>query len=560
MPHHILIAGVGPMPDPNAQRLYAPGLRLWAMTQVLLKAGHNVLVAEAQFGETALAAAETQTPFIGAPSSNAASAPASTAPVSSAETPAAAPPAPASPAAPADKSSRIPIERVDTRWRRARIPLDPDAAAAALRSLAAEFHAEAIVTTSDVMALAAVRSGLPQPIHADYFGDPMAERQMQGAIHNSDAALYDAWAYMLPVLLRADHFSTCSGAQRFALLGMLAAAGRLNRHTAGHNLVDSMPQGLSYERQMDPSGTFKLRGAVVPEDAFVVLFTGGYNTWLDERTLAAALEEAITCNHHIHYVTTGGGLPGHNTLTFDRFRAYADRSRFRDHFHFLGWIPTYQIADVCDQADIAISLDRWSHEAELGLRNRVYLWMARGLAVVTTCLSEELKMFASRRVVLEIPCGNAHAAAQGILRMAEHADERNAMRERARQFIFDEWTSDRLMKPLVQWADSPGMAPDRLAVLGEAARRGAAVSGGAPAAGVPEAAEGSAAGDDISSSAGGASSVPLPQNPLTAAQSAFGGAAKALEQERAAHARTREKITQYEKTFVYKLSKCFQKK
>ncbi len=447
MGNRILIAGVGPLPQSNTDRLYAPALRLWAMTHMLLQAGHHVLAVEAEFGSKPTAEEPPPTSVFPPDGSQ---------------------PGPSAPA------GRPKIARVDIRWQRANVPLDPDLAGQAFRELAAVFHPNALVTTSDVMALAAVRSRLPHPLYVDYFGDPLAERQAQGAVHDSDEALYNAWAYVLPVLLRADHFSTCSKPQRYALLGQLAAAGRLNRHTCGHNLVDALPQGLSYEKNMEPTGTFPLRGNVVPPDSVIVLSLGGYNTWLDERALFAAMEEAMSLHPAIHFVSTGGEIPGHNTVTFQRFKSYIDNSRMKNRFHFLGWIPTYQVADVCDQADIGINLDRFTHEAEFGLRNRLYMWMLNQAAVISTALSDEIRLFASRNLIRAVPVGNPHVVAEAILDLTKNPEVRKSMCQRAREFITKEYHFERLMRPLAEWAESPGLAPDRLAALGEATRTAAA--------------------------------------------------------------------------------------
>ena len=232
----ILIAGVGPLPDPHAERLYAPGLRFWSYAQALWNAGHQILVAEAFFDDAAREAGNK--PAVSA---------------DEAQTP---PP------------TAIAQTRKEIRRQHAQIPLQPDLAAQALFTLTQQFRPEAVVVLTDVLALAAVRSRLPQPLYVDYNGDPMAERQMQGAVYDCDTALYDAWAYMLPVLLRADHFSACSNAQRFALMGQLAAAGRLNRHTCSINLIDVIPPGLGFERALDPTGMTKIRGAVVPPRSY----------------------------------------------------------------------------------------------------------------------------------------------------------------------------------------------------------------------------------------------------------------------------------------------------
>jgi glycosyltransferase involved in cell wall biosynthesis len=517
MGNRILIAGVGPTPQSQAERLHAPGLRLWAMTQILLAEGHHVLMVEAQFGESAQRT-EAGAGGEGNP-----------------------------PGEERLAGDGIPITRVDLRWQRATIPLMPDAAARALRTLAHAFHPDALVTSTDVMALAATRSGLPQPLYVDYFGDPMAERQMQAFVHDSDDSLASAWAYMLPALLRADRFSACSVAHRHALLGQLSAAGRLNRHTASADLVDVLPQGYSYERHIEPRGVFALRGTVVPEQAIVILFTGGYNSWLDEKVLFAAVEEAMTRDPAIHYVSTGGDLPGHNTVTFERFQGLLERSQHRGRYHFVGWVPTHCLADICEQCDMAINLDRSSLEAEFGLRNRLYLWMGCGVAVVSTAVSEEIAMFAAKNLIREVPCGDAHSTAEALLELGHSRELREQMSQRARRFITTEYTFERLMRPLASWAKSPSLAPDRLAAMGEKMRNGERTFR------PPE-------DDNIAAAAAAEEGDEKPaevSNPLANAQRCFSDMATALEAERRARKELEERMAGLEGSRLAKLRKLF---
>lgn len=512
MGNRILIAGVGPTPRPQIERLHAPGLRLWAMTQTLLAAGHHVLMLEARFGTSA----PPSSPEGGSGEET------------SAEE--------------RTVGGGIAVTRVDLRWQRAVIPLEPEGASRALRDLAQGFHPDAVVTTTDVMGLAATRSGLPQPLYVDYFGDPMAERQMQAFVHDSDESLAAAWAYLLPVLLRADRFSACSGAHRHALLGQLSAAGRLNRHTACGELVDCLPQGYSYERHIEPRGQYVLRGKVVPEQAVVVLFTGGYNSWLDEKVLYAALEEAMTRDPAIHYVSTGGDLPGHNTATFERFQALLERSRHRERYHFLGWVPTHALGDICEQSDVAINLDRPSLEAEFGLRNRLYLWMGCGVAVVSTTVSEEIAMFAAKNLIRGVACGDAHSTAEALLELARAGELREQMSQRARRFITTEYTYERLMRPLADWAKAPSMAPDRLAAMGD---------------GIRNHSQGSRRRDEETVAAVEPVAI---DNPLAHAQRVFFEAQEALEAERRARGEAQDRLARLEGSRLVKLRNLFFRK
>ena len=58
-----------------------------------------------------------------------------------------------------------------------------------------------------------------------------------------------------------------------------------------------------------------MRGRLVPEDAFVVLWSGGYNVWSDIETLLQGLEKAMDEQPSIHFLSTGGAISGHDDAT-----------------------------------------------------------------------------------------------------------------------------------------------------------------------------------------------------------------------------------------------------
>jgi len=51
---NLLVAGVGPLPPERPERLFAPGLRIWGIARELAKAGHCVRLVCAPFGQDGL--------------------------------------------------------------------------------------------------------------------------------------------------------------------------------------------------------------------------------------------------------------------------------------------------------------------------------------------------------------------------------------------------------------------------------------------------------------------------------------------------------------------------
>ncbi|MDK2970907.1 MAG: hypothetical protein PWP23_662 [Candidatus Sumerlaeota bacterium] len=407
----LLVIGVGPRPGPGQTHVYAPGLRLHTVAGELIRAGHQVHAAECLFGGR-----DEQSvgqPFPGAASHTA-------------------------------------------------LPGGIAAMTSAISRLCHEHAPQAIVALTDGVALAAARAEYDGPLYIDYNGHPMAERQMQGAIHGNNDALASQWEYVLPVLLRADRFATCSGAQRLALIGELGAAGRIGAETCGHELVDVLRPPLPFEEEFRLSEPGRLRGGWVPADSRVILFTGGYNTWLDEALLFAAVERVLAADPKAVYVSTGGGIDGHVTEVFARFRARTESSPHRDRYRFVGWLDHEAYVDCCLEADVGVMTDRWTLEGELGCRNRLYGWLWGGMRAVATDLAEIVhRELGPLGLVKGTPTGDvdAYAAAlAGELEAGRFGDDEAARR---RELLRTHCSPKAYYQPLLDWATSPEKAPDR---------------------------------------------------------------------------------------------------
>jgi hypothetical protein len=185
----------------------------------------------------------------------------------------------------------------------------------------------------------------------DYFGDPMAERQMLALRHGSDEGLADQWNLVAPALARADRLSGCSADQCAAILGQLGAVGRLGRFTVSDRLIHRLPpwiEPIPIDIDCEPL----VRGTQMPQDAYLIIQTGGFNTWLDVHTLFAALELAMAANPRLHFAATGGAIPGHHVGGFQWFAAQVAKSQFKDRYHPLGWVPLGQVPRVISEGDL----------------------------------------------------------------------------------------------------------------------------------------------------------------------------------------------------------------
>jgi glycosyltransferase involved in cell wall biosynthesis len=407
----LLVLGIGPLPPESPERLMAPGLRTWSLAEDLARQVHRVTLVQAPFGEP-----DVQD-FA--------------------------------------RAQQGDLPHGVEHWR---VKFHAVEIAAFLRDLHRRERFDAAVATTDLMCRALSEARLTCPIWLDFNGHPMAERQMLAAVYESDDGLRDQWETVVPALLAGDRFSTCSESQRDALLGELALAGHLNERTAALEFVHALPPVVP-PLDLTPTGPAE-RGRRVPEGAFIVLWTGGYNTWTDVDTLFEGLTAAMRAEPRLHYVSTGGAIQGHDDRTFARFESRVVGSPLRERFVLAGWVPLDQVRNYYAEADVAVNIDGDNVEGRLGHRNRVTEWILAGAPVVTTTVSDFTRRLAERDAVTAIPIGRPDALRDALLAHAADADLGRRQNANAREYLNRFHAPDVVYAPLRAWAASPLPAPD----------------------------------------------------------------------------------------------------
>ena len=210
-----------------------------------------------------------------------------------------------------------------------------------------------------------------------------------------------------------------------------------------------------------------LRGKIVPPDAFVLLWSGGYNFWTDPDFLFDFISAALHQDARIHYVSTGGALEGYNTQTYERFRDLVERSDVRDRCHLLGWVPAEDLPGIYREADLAINIDEPNYETLFGARTRVNNLMAAGVPVLTTFGSEVSQAIADGKCGIVCPAQDAQALAAAVRRAVEERAWLRELAEKARAFALREWAPEKVTEPLRKWVQAPAPAPDNAAKLRE---------------------------------------------------------------------------------------------
>ena len=321
-----------------------------------------------------------------------------------------------------------------------------------------EFQPDAILGINTHAAAQACKLKTDKPIWADLNGWVMAEAQMKAAIYKDDNFLNYFWAQEEPIIKRADRFSTVSIPQKYALIGELAAFGRLNRRTFGYDFVEHIPNAVNSDELI--IGEPLLRGKKVQDDDFLVLWSGGYNTWTDVDTLFNGLQEAMSQNPRIKFISTGGNISGHDDFTYRDFQQKIEQSPYKDRFILLGWISSKDIPTVYSECDLGLNIDGLNYEVVFGARNRLNSMLRSGIPVLTTLGTEVTEILNDHQLALSFERGNPKSLAEQILWAAQHRGEIKSMGAQGQTFVLSEWSRVKTTLAVQAWAKNPTHSPD----------------------------------------------------------------------------------------------------
>jgi len=408
-----LVGGVGPRPSKDAKKVYATGLRLQTLAEAVKNKGHEVHIVEAAFGGEKLDDSQKNKDQF--PTTNLSG----------------------------------DLQKDINKFRRL------------IKKLQKTNDLKGIITTTDYVGHVAAMSSSKLPLWCDFFGHPMAERQMQAYVGSNSSGLEDQWRMILPILLRADRFSVCSNSQRLALTGELGATGRLSHQTCMDDLVEILLPPNPFKTAFRKRKKNFLRGEVVPEDAKIILFTGGYNTWLDEETLFEGVEKALSKNKDFHYVSTGGDIQGHVTEVFKNFKARIENSKYKSRFHFLGWVNHDDFVQCCLESDVGVMIDQPTLEGELGCRNRLFSWLWAGMKIVTSDLSEPTReQFLPDKWIDPVPMKDAQTLSKALVRNLTKGRLSNKEMTARNRIARQKLSINTCFKPLQDWVDDPKKSAD----------------------------------------------------------------------------------------------------
>lgn len=406
----VLVAGVAPLPFEESLKNYGPGIRTWQFARGLLHAGHEVQIVAMRVADAYVGSRSDET----------------------------------------TTHDGIEVRCVDD---------DSFLRGGAVEEIMESFAPEVLVGATIYGSSALARCCRELPLWADQFGHVMAEAQAKAALDGDNRLLPYFWGLLEPVLRRADKISVVSRRQRFAAIGELGVLGRLTAETCGYEFVEVLPcsQDPFPERVTGPP---ILRPATVPEDAFVVLWSGSYNVWSDVDVLFRALSRAMREEPRIHFVSTGGEVPGYDESTYARFRTLCSESEHSRRFHLLGWRPASEIRRIWAESDLGVLTERAIHEGELGSKNRVVQWLAFGLPVAYNRVGDLGDLLADEGLGEVFPVGDADGLAALLVATARNPERSRTRAAEARRFVAEHLSYAATTAPLCDWASLARRAPD----------------------------------------------------------------------------------------------------
>ncbi|MCP4661891.1 MAG: glycosyltransferase family 4 protein [bacterium] len=405
----VLVCGLCPLPFENTLRSFGPGIRSWQFAHSLAAAGHQVYL-------VAMKIPDTYEDFE---------------------------------AVATESCEGVRVERLDHQ-----VYHQPEEIEARI----AEFRPDAVVGATIYGSWVLARTRPRVPFWADQFGQVMAEAQAKARLERENWPLAHFWSMLEPVLRTADRFSVVSHRQRYALIGELGVMGRLTYETCGYEFTSVIPCAL-VPRPATPIRSV-LRGTAIPDDAFIVLWSGGYNVWSDVETLRQALEMAMEEDSRIHFVSTGGEIGGHDETTYRDFQTRVAQSRFRRRFHLRGWVRAELIPSYEAEADLGVLTENPMYEGLLGSKNRIVQWMGAGLPVAYNTWGDIGDLLHDHQLGLTFEPGDSEALARRIVWASAHRDELARIAERARQYAHDELSFAATTREIVAWTADPVPAPD----------------------------------------------------------------------------------------------------
>ncbi|HYC23322.1 MAG TPA: glycosyltransferase family 4 protein, partial [Candidatus Bathyarchaeia archaeon] len=331
-----------------------------------------------------------------------------------------------------------------------------------------------LIERADVVVLSGrveLMSAVKKPLVVDLY-DPFifSNLELYGrAFNRSSGRPLLALRWLQHHLAHGDFFLCASTVQRSFWLGMLAAAGRLNRANYEQdpelaNLLAVVPFGISDEPPV--AGAPVLKGVVpgIGTDDHVVLWAGGMWNWVDPITLVRATGLVRARRRDVKTVILGARHPnpeiGEMTVAREARALAAELGLLDDGVWFIDWVAYRERQRYVLESDVGVSLHGPGVESEFAFRTRVldYLWCLRPMVVTT---GDELAARVEREDLGRVvPPEDAPAVASAIEALLDASPAEKEAREARLATARASLGWSKVIEPLRRFCAAARHAPD----------------------------------------------------------------------------------------------------
>jgi len=297
------------------------------------------------------------------------------------------------------------------------------------------------------------------PVWIDVFGDPLCETQSQqdtvnDTVSAASTQFVHVWKLLTDGLLAGDQFSALSERQRFALLGQLGSSGRLNQFTADESLVTTIPYSVF------PEDLTPLPATGNQSDDFTIIWSGSFNTWMDVPTLTKGLCDALKNDPQLKLLVVGSSIPGYNDVSYDQFITGIRSAGVEGAVSLMNWQPYSMMSSLYNKCSLGISIDRCGYEAELGSRTRLINFLAGGLPVASTVVTELTENLVQAGFLMPFEVGDAESLTETLLTASRMRDVLKEKARLGRDHVLARYNGYTTGEKLSQWVASPKFAGD----------------------------------------------------------------------------------------------------
>ncbi|WP_220037493.1 MULTISPECIES: glycosyltransferase [unclassified Curtobacterium] len=318
--------------------------------------------------------------------------------------------------------------------------------------------------------------------------DPMHLEQLEQGREMGDAAWRNQVLVTTEVvneqLQRGDFFLCASERQRLFWIGQLAAVGRVNPDTYAQDenlksLIAIAPFGMD---STPPQHTRKAIRGVVPgigEDDKVVIWGGGIYNWFDTPTLVEAVAKVAERHDDIRLFFLGVAHPNPDVpemAIVAKTREISEKLGLTNKHVFFNeqWVALDDRQNYLLEADAGVSTHFAHVETTFSFRTRILDYMWANLPIVTTEGDSFGDLVAAEGMGVSVPERDVDALADALEAMLyDEAAIAEARAQVAR--VRTDFTWEKALAPLIEFAHDPYPAPDRANAAVERERTGGGV-------------------------------------------------------------------------------------